>query len=55
MSVSIALALCAAGVICVSISVGDFPIPLTKVVPAVFGFGSRDADQYGADAVEFME
>ena len=42
--VSIALALCVAAVICVSISVGDFPIPLTEVVPAVFGFGSRDAD-----------
>ena len=29
---------------CVSISVGDFPIPLRDVVPAIFGFGNEDAD-----------
>lgn len=26
-----------------SVSVGDFPIPLAEVVPAIFGFGSPDA------------
>ena len=29
---------------CVSISVGDFPIPLRDVVPAILGFGNEDAD-----------
>ena len=29
---------------CVSISVGDFPIPLSEVVPAVFGLGGSDSD-----------
>ena len=29
---------------CVSISVGDFPIPLRDVVPAIFGYGDEDAD-----------
>ena len=29
---------------CVSISVGDFTVPLSDVVAAVFGFGSDDAD-----------
>jgi iron complex transport system permease protein len=27
----------------ISVSVGDFPIPLAEVVPAIFGFGSPDA------------
>lgn len=27
----------------ISVSVGDFPIPLVEVVPAIFGFGSPDA------------
>ena len=31
-------------VFCVSISVGDFPIPLRDVVPAIFGAGSEDAE-----------
>ena len=31
-------------VFCVSISVGDFPIPLSDVVPAIFGAGSEDAE-----------
>jgi iron complex transport system permease protein len=31
-------------VFCVSISVGDFPIPLRDVVPAIFGHGSPDSD-----------
>ena len=29
---------------CVSISVGDFPIPLRDVVPAIFGAGTDDAE-----------
>lgn len=28
----------------VSVSVGDFPIPLADVVPAIFGFGDPDSD-----------
>ncbi|MBW3574581.1 MAG: iron chelate uptake ABC transporter family permease subunit [Actinobacteria bacterium] len=28
----------------VSVSVGDFPIPLVDVVPAIFGYGDPDAD-----------
>jgi iron complex transport system permease protein len=28
---------------CISLSVGDFPIPLTDVVPAVFGLGDADS------------
>ena len=31
-------------VFCVSISVGDFPIPLRDVVPAIFGAGTEDAE-----------
>ena len=31
-------------VFCVSISVGDFPIPLRDVVPAILGAGSEDAE-----------
>ena len=31
-------------VFCVSISVGDFPIPLGDVVPAILGLGDEDAD-----------
>lgn len=29
-------------VFCVSMSVGDFPIPLADVLPAIFGFGGED-------------
>ncbi|MET0323810.1 MAG: iron chelate uptake ABC transporter family permease subunit [Ilumatobacteraceae bacterium] len=29
---------------CVSISVGDFPIPLRDVIPAIFGHGSDDSE-----------
>jgi iron complex transport system permease protein len=45
-SVSVVAALTAAtfAMFCVSISVGDFPVPLRDVVPAVFGHGDRDAD-----------
>ncbi|MGD9999497.1 MAG: iron chelate uptake ABC transporter family permease subunit, partial [Ilumatobacteraceae bacterium] len=42
--VSVALAVATVVVFCVSISVGDFPVPLRDVVPAVFGFGSSDSD-----------
>lgn len=42
-TVSVALAVVAFGAFCVSISVGDFPIPLAEVVPAIFGFGGDDA------------
>ncbi len=37
------LAAASAVVFCVSISVGDFPIPLRDVVPAIFGFGGSDS------------
>jgi iron complex transport system permease protein len=30
-------------VFCLSVSVGDFPIPLSDVVPALFGYGDADA------------
>ncbi len=42
--VSIGLAVAIFVTFCVSISVGDFPIPLRDVVPAIFGFGNEDAD-----------
>jgi iron complex transport system permease protein len=42
--VSGGLVLATALVFCVSISVGDFPIPLRDVVPAIFGHGDPDAD-----------
>jgi iron complex transport system permease protein len=42
-SVGIVVALVGFAVFCISISVGDFPIPLVEVVPAVFGFGDSDA------------
>ena len=38
------LAVAVVVVFCVSISVGDFPIPLGDVVPAIFGLGNEDAD-----------
>jgi iron complex transport system permease protein len=37
--VSVALAMAIVAAFCVSVSVGDFPIPLADVVPAIFGFG----------------
>lgn len=45
-STSIALVLVVAvfAAFCVTISVGDFPIPLRDVVPAIFGAGSEDAE-----------
>jgi iron complex transport system permease protein len=42
--VAAALAVACALVMCVSISVGDFPIPLADVIPAIFGRGGADAD-----------
>jgi iron complex transport system permease protein len=42
--VSLVLAAATAVVFCVSIAVGDFPIPLRQVVPAVVGFGDPDHD-----------
>lgn len=45
-AVTVSLALTVAGFMafCISISVGDFPIPLADVIPAVFGFGGQDSD-----------
>jgi len=45
-STSVAVVLTAAVFVafCVSISVGDFPIPLRDVIPAIFGAGSEDAE-----------
>jgi iron complex transport system permease protein len=43
-SVSVVLAVVTFVVFCMAISVGDFPIPLSEVVPAVFGQGSKSSD-----------
>ncbi|MEW6475965.1 MAG: iron chelate uptake ABC transporter family permease subunit [Actinomycetota bacterium] len=43
-AVGAALAIVGAVLFCASLSVGDFPIPLVDVVPAVFGFGNGDSD-----------
>jgi iron complex transport system permease protein len=43
-AVGVALSVAVAVVFCVSVSVGDFPIPLADVVPAIFGFGNPDSD-----------
>jgi iron complex transport system permease protein len=45
-AVTVSVVLAGVGVLafCVSISVGDFPIPLGDVIPAVFGFGGEDSD-----------
>ncbi|MBI5090447.1 MAG: iron chelate uptake ABC transporter family permease subunit [Actinobacteria bacterium] len=42
--VSVVLAVLTVVALCVSISIGDFPIPLGDVVPAVFRFGASDSD-----------
>ena len=42
--VVIALSVATFVVFCISISVGDFPIPLGDVVPAIFGVGTEDAE-----------
>jgi iron complex transport system permease protein len=39
-----ALAALIAVAFAVNVSVGDFPIPLSDVVPAIFGYGSADSD-----------
>jgi iron complex transport system permease protein len=43
-TVSVALLVVTFAVFCVSISVGDFPIPLREVVPAIFGHGNQSSD-----------
>lgn len=43
-SVGIGLAVATFLVFCVSVSVGDFPIPLIDVIPAILGFGDPDSD-----------
>ncbi|HEX7096731.1 MAG TPA: iron chelate uptake ABC transporter family permease subunit [Acidimicrobiales bacterium] len=43
-TVSVALIAATFAVFCVSISVGDFPVPLRDVVAAVFGHGNPDSD-----------
>lgn len=43
-TITIALSVALVVVFCVSISVGDFPIPLRDVVPAIFGAGSEDSE-----------
>jgi iron complex transport system permease protein len=43
-SVAIGLSIAVFVTFCVSISVGDFPIPLRDVVPAIFGAGTDDAE-----------
>jgi iron complex transport system permease protein len=42
--VCLALAGVVAGAVAASVSVGDFPIPLTDVVPAILGLGNPDSD-----------
>lgn len=43
-SVSVVLAAVTMATFCVSISVGDFPVPIADVAPAIFGHGSPDSD-----------
>ena len=45
-AITVSIVLAAVGFVAfvVSISVGDFPIPLGDVLPAVFGFGGADSD-----------
>jgi iron complex transport system permease protein len=42
--VGVVLSVAGFAVFCVSISVGEFPIPLADVVPAVVGYGNPDSD-----------
>lgn len=44
LGVCIGLAAAIAGATAVSVSVGDFPLPLRDVVPAILGFGNPDSD-----------
>ncbi|MFT3855233.1 MAG: iron chelate uptake ABC transporter family permease subunit [Ilumatobacteraceae bacterium] len=41
--VSIVLAAVGFGIFCWSLSVGDFPIPIADVIPAIFGHGNKDS------------
>lgn len=43
-SVSVVLGVVTFAVFCVSISIGDFAIPLSDVVPAIFGHGNESSD-----------
>jgi iron complex transport system permease protein len=43
-AVSLALGVATAVGLALSVSVGDFPIPLSDVVPAILGFGNPDSD-----------
>lgn len=43
-AVGVVLAAATAVVFAVSVSVGDFPIPLLDVVPAILGYGNPDSD-----------
>jgi iron complex transport system permease protein len=42
--VSVVLGVACFAAFCVSVAVGDFPVPLRDVVPALFGHGDPDAD-----------
>lgn len=44
LTVGVLLAVASAVTFCVSIGVGDFPIPLADVVPAIAGAGNEDAE-----------
>lgn len=43
-TVSMVLLLAIAVTFCVSMSVGDFPVPIVDVIPAIFGHGNPDSD-----------
>ncbi|MGQ0615670.1 MAG: FecCD family ABC transporter permease [Acidimicrobiia bacterium] len=43
-AVNVALGVVVAATVAVSVSVGDFPIPLSDVVPALVGLGNPDSD-----------
>lgn len=44
LGVSVALLLATSVGLALSVSIGDFPIPLSDVVPAILGFGNPDSD-----------
>ncbi|MDP2712932.1 MAG: iron chelate uptake ABC transporter family permease subunit [Solirubrobacteraceae bacterium] len=41
-AITTALAVATFAVVCISVSIGDFPIALRDVVPSIFGFGASD-------------
>lgn len=43
-AVSLVLTAVVGATLALSVSVGDFPVPLADVVPAIFGFGNPDSD-----------